>query len=44
MAVLKDLIVHGNSRFIDIAHFDKLKSNHLAADMGIFNKLVAVLQ
>ena len=42
MAVLKDLIVHGNSRFIDIAHFDKLKSNHLAADMGIFNKLVAV--
>lgn len=42
MAVLKDLIVHGNSRFINGASFNKLKADDLAAEQGYFNKLVAV--
>ena len=42
MAVLKDLIVHGNSRFLNAAHFNQLKANDLAAEQGYFNKLIAV--
>ena len=41
MAVLKDLIVHGNSRFINGAQFDSLGANKISAEEGIFNKLVA---
>lgn len=41
MAVLKDLIVHGPSRFINTAYFKTLKADNLAADGGVFNKLIA---
>ena len=41
MAVLKDLIVHGPSRFVNVAQFNALKTNKLGAEEGIFNKLVA---
>jgi len=41
MAVLKDLIVHGPSRFINTAQFNSLKVNRIGADEGIFNKLIA---
>ena len=41
MAVLKDLIVHGNSRFINGAQFDSLSASKISAEEGIFNKLVA---
>lgn len=41
MAVLKDLIVHGPSRFINIAQFESLKTNKIGAEEGIFNKIVA---
>ena len=41
MAVLKDLIVHGPSRFINTAYFDKLETNAVKADSGIFNQLIA---
>lgn len=42
MAVLKDLIVHGSSRFLNAAYYNKIKANDLAAEEGYFNKLVAV--
>ena len=42
MAVLKDLIVHGSSRFLNAAYFNQLKANDLAAEQGYFNKLIAV--
>lgn len=41
MAVLKDLIVHGPSRFINTAQFESLKTNKIGAEEGIFNKIVA---
>lgn len=41
MAVLKDLIVHGPSRFIGITEFTNLKANKIKATEGIFNKLIA---
>ena len=36
MAVLKDLIVHGSSRFLN-----KIYANQIQAESGIFNKLIA---
>ena len=41
MAVLKDLIVHGPSRFVGITEFTNLKANKIKATEGIFNKLIA---
>ena len=41
MAVLKDLIVHGASRFLNTSYFNALKTNTIGADKGIFNKLIA---
>ena len=41
MAVLKDLIVHGRSQFINGAQFNSLGANKISAEEGIFNKLVA---
>ena len=41
MAVLKDLIVHGASRFINTANYTTAKGGVLAADKGVFNKLIA---
>ena len=41
MAVLKDLIVHGPSRFINTAQFESLKTNKIGAEEGVFNKIVA---
>jgi len=41
MAVLKDLIVHGASRFINIAQFNSLSADKISAEEGIFNKLIA---
>jgi len=41
MAVLKDLIVHGPSRFINTAQFEALKANRIGAEEGVFNKLIA---
>lgn len=41
MAVLKDLIVHGASRFINVVQFNSTKGGVIAADKGVFNKLIA---
>ena len=41
MAVLKDLIVHGNSRFLNGARFNTINAESIGASEGIFNKLVA---
>lgn len=41
MAVLKDLIVHGASRFINVAQYSSAKGGVIAADKGVFNKLIA---
>ena len=41
MAVLKDLIVHGASRFINNTHYVTAQGGVLAADKGVFNKLIA---
>ena len=41
MAVLKDLIVHGPSRFINGAKFNTINAESIGASEGIFNKLVA---
>lgn len=41
MAVLKDLIVHGASRFINVAQYGSAKGGVIAADKGVFNKLIA---
>ena len=41
MAVLKDLIVHGNSRFLNTSYFNQLKTDKIGAEEGIFNKIVA---
>ena len=41
MAVLKDLIVHGSSRFLNAAYYNKIKADSVAAKEGIFNKIVA---
>lgn len=42
MAVLKDLIVQGTSRFINTTHINDLHANTIAADSGYFNYLKAV--
>lgn len=41
MAVLKDLIVHGSSRFLNTSYFNQLKTDKIGAEEGIFNKIVA---
>ena len=41
MAVLKDLIVHGSSRFINAAYFNSLGADKISANEGVFNKLIA---
>lgn len=41
MAVLKDLIVHGRSRFVNGAQFNTINAESIGAEQGIFNKLVA---
>lgn len=41
MAVLKDLIVHGASRFVNVAQFNSLGADKISAEEGIFNKLIA---
>lgn len=42
MAVLKDLIVHGASRFLGDVYFNFLKANDIAAETGYFKKLTAI--
>ena len=42
MAVLKDLIVHGGSRFLGDVYFNFLKAKDIAADTAYFKKLTAV--
>lgn len=41
MAVLKDLIVHGRSRFVNGAQFNTINAESVGATEGIFNKLIA---
>ena len=41
MAVLKDLIVHGPSRFIGASYIDTLEANSVKANEGLFTKLAA---
>lgn len=41
MAVLKDLIVHGRSRFVNGARFNTINAESIGASEGIFNKLIA---
>ena len=41
MAVLKDLIVHGASRFLGGINADSIETNAIKADSGIFNQLIA---
>lgn len=41
MAVLKDLIVHGSSRFVNGIKARTINVESIGADIGIFNKLVA---
>ena len=41
MAVLKDLIVHGPSRFVNGAQFNTINAESIGASEGIFNKLIA---
>lgn len=41
MAVLKDLIVHGSSRFINIIQYNGAQGSIVAADKGVFKKLIA---
>ena len=41
MAVLKDLIVHGASRFLNGANFNTINAESIGASEGIFNKIVA---
>ena len=41
MAVLKDLIVHGASRFLNGIYSDSMEANTIKADSGIFNQLIA---
>ena len=41
MAVLKDLIVHGASRFLNGINADSIETNAIKADSGIFNQLIA---
>lgn len=41
MAVLKDLIVHGPSRFLNATYFNQIEANAIKADSGIFNQLIA---
>lgn len=41
MAVLKDLIVHGRSRFVNGAQFNTINAESIGANEGIFNKLIA---
>ena len=41
MAVLKDLIVHGSSRFLNGASFNTINAESIGANQGIFNKLIA---
>lgn len=40
MAVLKDLIVHGSSRFLNKTYMDSLNINEIEADKGKFNRLL----
>lgn len=41
MAVLKDLIVHGRSHFINGAQFNTINAESIGATAGIFDKLIA---
>ena len=41
MAVLKDLIVHGSSRFLNKSYFNTINAKSIGADQGIFKKLIA---
>lgn len=41
MAVLKDLIVHGKSRFLNGAQFNTINAESIGATQGIFNELIA---
>ena len=41
MAVLKDLIVHGRSRFVNGAQFNTINAESIGATEGVFNKLIA---
>lgn len=41
MAVLKDLIVHGPSRFLSRTYFEKIQAQTIGAEEGVFNKLIA---
>ena len=41
MAVLKDLIVHGPSKFIGKTQFNTINAGSIGAREGIFNKLIA---
>lgn len=41
MAVLKDLIVYGNSRFLNGSKFNTINAESIGAEQGIFNKLIA---
>ena len=41
MAVLKDLIVHGTSRFLNGSRFNTINAESIGAEQGIFNKLIA---
>lgn len=41
MAVLKDLIVHGPSRFLNGSRFNTINAESIGAEQGIFNKLIA---
>ena len=40
MAVLKDLIVHGSSRFLNKTYMNTLNINEIEADKGKFNRLL----
>lgn len=41
MAVLKDLLVHGRSQFINGIQTNQIEANTIKADSGIFNQLIA---
>ncbi len=41
MAVLKDLIVHGASRFLNGTYFNTINAESIGASEGVFNKIVA---
>ena len=41
MAILKDLIVHGSSRFLNKIYASELETPLISADAGVFKKLTA---